>query len=143
MARSLSRSGQQHRRWEAGRMHLARQAVSLLALGLRRRNIAMIDGAVEQLLPPLSVLIAALAAALGVAVAIDAALPLLVALASLAAIGIYIGAGAWLVARSPRSLALAASVAPMYMIWKLWTYARSLAVRSDAAWVRTSRDDAP
>lgn len=142
MARSLGGSAEQHRRWESGRLHLMHESAALLVRGLRARSIAMVDGAFEQAIPPLSVLVAALSVGAIVSVLAGAILPAVVCAASLAALVCYLGAGAWRLSPSPASVLRAATAAPTYVAWKLWTYARSLAVRPGAAWVRTSRDDA-
>jgi cellulose synthase/poly-beta-1,6-N-acetylglucosamine synthase-like glycosyltransferase len=142
MAKSLSGSRDQHRRWESGRMHLTGQAASLFVRGLRSRSIAMIDGAFEQLIPPLSLVFAALVVGLAATLVLETWTAMAVAAASLGAIVFYVAAGAWLLAPSLRSLARAGAAMPGYVMWKLWTYVRSLAVRPGAAWVRTSRDDA-
>jgi cellulose synthase/poly-beta-1,6-N-acetylglucosamine synthase-like glycosyltransferase len=143
MAKSLAASREQHRRWEAGRLHLMSESLVLLLRGLRTRRIAMIDGAIEHFLPPLSVLIAALLAVCIVSLAFGETLPASVTVGALAAVGFYLAAGVFLAAPSLRSLMRAVSAAPVYVAWKLWTYARSLGVRRNAAWVRTSRDETP
>jgi cellulose synthase/poly-beta-1,6-N-acetylglucosamine synthase-like glycosyltransferase len=142
MAKSLAGSASQHRRWESGRLHLMRESLSLLLRGVRSGSVATIDGAFEQMIPPLSVLVGALVAGFAVAAALGVSSAAMVAGATLVALAFYVMAGAWLLSPTPASLLRAASAAPVYITWKLWTYARALVVRPGAAWVRTPRDGA-
>jgi hypothetical protein len=142
MAKSLAGSAGQHRRWESGRLHLMRESKGILLRGIRSRSVAMIDGAFEQLIPPLSVLVAALVVGLAIAAALGLWSIAMVAGAALASLAFYVASGAWLLAASPLSLLRAAAAAPLYITWKLWTYVRALAVRPGAAWVRTPRGPA-
>jgi hypothetical protein len=142
MATTLAGSGEQHRRWEAGRLHLYRKACALFALGVRRGNIAMTDAAIDHLLPPLSVLVAALLVMLAAALAAGATAAAAVSATGAAGVVLYVAVGAILLRPEPMALARALAAAPAYVAWKIWTYVRSLAVRESAPWVRTSRDEA-
>jgi hypothetical protein len=94
------------------------------------------------MIPPLSVLVAALVVGLAIAAALGLWSIAMIAGAALAGLSFYVASGAWLLAASPLSLLRAAAAAPLYITWKLCTYARALAVRPGAAWVRTPRGPA-
>lgn len=143
MGRSLAASGEQHRRWEAGRLHAIRADVPrLLRRGVREGNIAMIDAAVEQLTPPISILAAAIAAGLAIGSIFDLAMTRALAAASALALVAYVAGGVIMLRPRPMSLVRAMAVAPFYIGWKALTYARALTTGRDAAWVRTTRDEA-
>jgi cellulose synthase/poly-beta-1,6-N-acetylglucosamine synthase-like glycosyltransferase len=138
MPPSLRAAGGQNMRWEAGRLAtIRRQALPLLAQGVRARSATMVDAALEQFLPPLSVpaLLAAAVLILAVLARSWAAWP---AGAACVVLALYVGVGLVLAragARVYRSLLLA----PVYMIWKLVLYTRALAGPRERRWVRTER----
>ena len=142
MGRGLRSSGTQHERWEAGRLHVVRTRVPrLLRRGLRERNVAMLDAAVEQLVPPISLI--ALAAIAGAAAGVAFGLPVAASLGAfcIAALALYVAAGIVMLRPRFADVARALAVAPWYVAWKAIRYARA-ATRSGAApWVRTSRDE--
>lgn len=142
MPRDLARAHEQHRRWEAGRLHALRAYVPrLLARGVMLRSAAMLDAAFEQLVPPLSVLVAILAAGLASAVYFGLTMSSLAALVALAAVAAYVAGGVWMLRPRPLALLQAAAVAPWYVVWKLATYARAIATSRGARWLRTPRDE--
>lgn len=139
MPGSLRRADTQNLRWEAGRLAtIRRQALPLLAFGLRHANVAAIDAAIEQLVPPISVpAVVAVAALLG-GLAAGAPIVWLSAALLLGALGGYVLTGL-LLARVGRRGWLALSFAPLYAAWKCLIYARALASGGERAWVRTAR----
>jgi cellulose synthase/poly-beta-1,6-N-acetylglucosamine synthase-like glycosyltransferase len=139
MPASLGGSDSQNMRWEAGRLAtIRRQALPLLWQGLRRRDVAAVDAAVEQLVPPLSVPVA-LAGVVLVGGAVPGLRPVWVtAAALLGAIIAHVAAGLWL-AEAPPRVYRALLYAPIYVAWKALLYARALAGRRDRRWVRTER----
>jgi 1,2-diacylglycerol 3-beta-glucosyltransferase len=147
MVSSERASRSQRRRWEGGRWVLARRhAATLLADGLRRRSLLLLDLAMDLLVPPLTYV--ALATFVGVVasaswVRFGGGSPWVLApwFAALAGFAVYVVRGIWLAGAGPRTL-LALLWAPVYMIWKV-----VLAVRSprssparEGEWVRTARE---
>jgi cellulose synthase/poly-beta-1,6-N-acetylglucosamine synthase-like glycosyltransferase len=138
----------QNERWERGRIELARRFVPQLvrrALTTRRRRVAMVDAAVDHLVPPLSVLVMAqlavgAVAALGSVTGSRSARRLLAGeVAALAIVAIHAVAGLISVgapARHIRSLV----AAPGIVLWKTRLWAS--VARGDAAvdWTRTRRN---
>jgi len=129
----------QNLRWEAGRLSAARHdAIPLLMDGVRRRDLVRIDAAVEQLIPPLSIALAAalVTAALGVGLRI---VPVaLLAGGGAAAIVAHVISGL-IAVRAPARTYLALCSAPSYIVWKLLLYVRAVATPANAPWVRTER----
>jgi cellulose synthase/poly-beta-1,6-N-acetylglucosamine synthase-like glycosyltransferase len=139
MPDSLSGSRTQNMRWEAGRLAtIRRHALPLLGRGLRRRNVAALDAALEQLTPPLSVPVALAVVVLVAGLLLRLPVVWLSAAAMLAVIALYVLAGL-LLARAPLRVYRALLHAPIYIGWKAFLYARALAGRGDRRWVRTER----
>jgi cellulose synthase/poly-beta-1,6-N-acetylglucosamine synthase-like glycosyltransferase len=134
----------QHARWEAGRSSAARRGLlPLVWLGLRRRRcITMLDAAVELAIPPLSILVLALMAALTAAWFLGETAMLRAAAAGLLAIVVYMVSGVLLTRPRPRELLSALIAMPVYVGWKAQLYMRSLISRP-AQWQRTRRDARP
>ena len=139
MPAGLRQAQSQNLRWETGRLQAARQYVlPLLWRGLRTRSIAQVDGAVEQLVPPLSVLLLVSLLAL-VSAAFVGSVPLAAsAAAALLSQGLYMAAGLWM-ARAPLDVCLSLIYVPAYVVWKVGLYARVLAGGGPARWARTAR----
>lgn len=132
----------QRRRWERGRAELARaRAPRLLLGGILRRDLVLVDLAVDLLLPPLST--TALLAAGGTTAAllwyglldgsIATVFPWLVSTAFLA---LYVLRGLLLSGVGPRGF-FTLLWAPIYIVWKLGLLRG--AHRSNS-WVRTTRE---
>jgi cellulose synthase/poly-beta-1,6-N-acetylglucosamine synthase-like glycosyltransferase len=141
MPDSLKASQTQNERWERGRMEMIRTYVpGLISDGLRRRNFLLLDAAVEQLIPPFSVVAGLSLIALLAALLLRS--PRAIALAMAIIIGqmIYIFAGLAL-ARAPRTVYQALLFAPAFMIWKIWLYVRLLLGIKPGGWVRTARNE--
>jgi 1,2-diacylglycerol 3-beta-glucosyltransferase len=143
MVSSESASRSQRRRWEGGRLALARQhAPKLLAAGLKRRSLLLLDLAADLLVPPLTYI--ALAVGVGFMVAAGwwaigggawwALAPWGAAMAGLVA---YIFRGVWLARVGPR-VVLDLLWAPVYMCWKVVLALR--ASPKSPEWVRTTRE---
>ncbi len=136
---SFRQAASQNARWERGRLELVRRHVpGLLASGLASRSALRLDAAVEQIIPPLSVPFVLGWLSLGAGVTLKAPLP--AALAGLSLLGqvTHLLAGLALV-RAPLGAYLALAYAPIYILWKVWLYARALASGGSAPWVRTAR----
>ncbi|HKW78673.1 MAG TPA: glycosyltransferase family 2 protein [Candidatus Limnocylindria bacterium] len=139
MPTTFATAATQNRRWERGRFDLLRALGPLLRDGIRRGNPIMLDAALEQLVPPLSIPVAA-AALCAVLAFISEDLPAAV-LASFALAGLLAHVIAGLVAtRAPLAAYRALALAPAYIVWKLALYARAIADPHATRWVRTSRE---
>jgi 1,2-diacylglycerol 3-beta-glucosyltransferase len=138
-------SRSQRRRWEGGRVAIARQhAAGLLRDGLALRSGLLLDLAIDLALPPLS-LIAAYTIAGLLASALFAhwtghTVPLLAWAAAGAMLLAYVGRGVALSGMGWRGWA-ALAWAPVFLIWKL-TLAVSHPREKGPAWVRTTRQPA-
>jgi 1,2-diacylglycerol 3-beta-glucosyltransferase len=139
---SLRRSRSQQRRWEAGRWTLVRRwTPRLLGAGLRGRDATRIHSALEPLVPPQSLLLAANAAAAAMALRAPGAIRR-IALANLAAQTGFV-AGGLALARAPTTVWRALAFAPALALWKLGLLARLWLGRGPDRWVRTQREPAP
>ena len=150
MAVSGAAAGTQRARWEGGRLALIRaHAWPMLREGLRMRDAARMDAAIDLLVPPfalLAMLTAAPAVALSVWWALApgllwAAVPVLW-LAALLADAIYV-LGSLVLVRAPFAIYRRMAAAPLYVFWKLGVYAGMAfkARRASAEWVRTARHE--
>ncbi len=141
----------QNERWELGRLQLARRFLpELVGRAFRpggRRRAAYLDAALDQSVPPLSVL-AVGTSALAVAATV---LPRArgsrlgragTALAWVSVLGLafHVIAGLRL-ARVPRAVYLALLQAPRLVAWKLALWLRVLVRPSGVSWKRTERND--
>ncbi|MEI7643587.1 MAG: glycosyltransferase family 2 protein [Chloroflexales bacterium] len=140
MPDSLRASQTQNERWERGRMEMIRTYVpGLIGEGLRRGKFLLLDAAIEQLIPPFSVV-----AGLSILTLIGALAlwnPLAIALAAAIITGqaIYIFTGLAL-AHAPRTVYQALLFAPAFVAWKIWLYVRLLLGIKPKGWVRTTRN---
>jgi GT2 family glycosyltransferase len=144
MVSSEKGSRSQRRRWEGGRLTLARRhAGGLLGEGLRRRSLLLLDLAADLLVPPLTyvalaMMLGVIASALWVVLGHGpwwAAAPWAAAAAGFA---LYVARGVWLSRVGPRAI-LDLAWAPVYMAWKVVLALRSSASR-EREWVRTARE---
>ncbi len=143
MPASLRGSRTQNMRWEAGRLAVVRrQALPLLARGVRERDIARCDAALEQIMPPLSVPFALAVVCLPLGIVIGAPVVWVTAATLLAALVTHILAGLML-ARVPWRVYRALMHAPTYVAWKAGVYMKALLGRRDRGWVRTERIGSP
>jgi cellulose synthase/poly-beta-1,6-N-acetylglucosamine synthase-like glycosyltransferase len=139
---SLGQADSQQRRWERGRIELARAHAWPLARDfLRTGDSARLDVAMELALPPLSMMVGAVGCCCALAVALRWGPALWLALALLVALVLHVAAGALLARLSPRAY-LSLLRAPVYVVWKCWVYVAALLGRGSAPWIRTQRVDA-
>jgi cellulose synthase/poly-beta-1,6-N-acetylglucosamine synthase-like glycosyltransferase len=152
MVASEKASRSQRRRWEGGRWALARShAPNLLALGVRRRSLLLLDLAADLLVPPLTYV--ALGAFAGMALAglwfalgRGASWAVWPWCAALAGFAIYVARGIWLSGAGPRAI-VDLMWAPVYMAWKVVLALRGSRPQAPASgdaaaeeWVRTARE---
>jgi hypothetical protein len=150
MPDTLAASRTQHERWERGRVQLARHVApelvraAVAARGRRRRALA--DGALDLVVPPLSVLAAAtvagacwstLAAALSPGRA--ARLGRRSSAAMVVALAVHV-IGGLRIAGATATTYRALAHAPRLVAWKLRLWCRMLVV-DEVRWVRTDRGD--
>lgn len=149
MPDTLAAAESQNARWERGRIEMVRRYVPTLlrraVTGGPARRVAYLDAALDQLVPPLSVVVAASGTwwltALAKAATGRGRRPLR-ELAVVSAVGLvqvgYVGSALRLTSASAsvyRSLLLA----PRMVMWKLGLWLRALR-RRDVAWERTARN---
>jgi cellulose synthase/poly-beta-1,6-N-acetylglucosamine synthase-like glycosyltransferase len=140
MPDSLKSSQTQNERWERGRMEMIRTYVpGLISEGLQRGSFLLLDAAIEQLIPPFSVVAGLSVLALLASLAIWSPLAISLAIAILAGQAIYIFTGLAL-AHAPRTVYQALLFAPAFVVWKIWIYARLLLGMKPNDWVRTVRN---
>lgn len=140
MPGSLGASESQHARWERGRIEMLQHYVPrLLAEAVRRPSFLLFDAAVEQIIPPFSVLAAASIAYTLVALVLGSPAAIALGVGLLLGQLVYILTGLAL-ARAPRSIYRALLFAPVFMAWKVVLYLRLLAGGKPKTWVRTSRN---
>lgn len=139
MPTSLAASATQQARWEQGKLDMVRGwTPRLLASGLARRDPVRVHAALEQLVPPQSLLVAgSLASSLAGALLGSRALRR-VATLTLAGQLVFVLSGLRLV-RAPLRVYLALLGAPLLVATKLALYAQLLRRRGPSTWVRTTR----
>jgi cellulose synthase/poly-beta-1,6-N-acetylglucosamine synthase-like glycosyltransferase len=149
---TAAQAASQRERWEGGRYRLLRERASgLLWEGLRKRNVPLINAALNLITPPLAELFSLLAV-WGLLVVLGRAAGLLRASGAFttgwtvasAGFATYVLGGLWL-SGARWGVYSALLKAPLYVAWKLWLYARRLPALfsqpSAAApnWIRTER----
>jgi 1,2-diacylglycerol 3-beta-glucosyltransferase len=131
-------------RWDGGRFALMQEwTLRLLALGARRRDMAMVMIAFDMAVPPLALLavgavLGCLAALILNATGIVPAVALTPWLAALVALPAYVLLGL-ASCRVPGSTYAAFLLAPWFIVRKLRVYARLLRGYDTGSWVRTQR----
>jgi 1,2-diacylglycerol 3-beta-glucosyltransferase len=153
MPGSLRDSHTQNVRWERGRLEMIQKyAPQLLKQSIEQKNFVLFDAAMEQLIPPFSVLAGASVASLagaslivattnrkkGIAACVFHPAALLAAFTLLGQAA-YLLTGLALV-RAPRKVWLALLYAPIFIVWKLWLYVRVAFGLDQEGWVRTKRN---
>jgi cellulose synthase/poly-beta-1,6-N-acetylglucosamine synthase-like glycosyltransferase len=138
MPTSLRSSSSQQLRWDAGRAQLIRTwTPHLLARGLRSRDAVRVHAALEPLVPPQSLLLAANILSAGLALR-GSRRARRVAFVNLAGqIGFV--AGGLALARAPAAVWRALAFAPALALWKLALLGRLWVGRGPTSWVRTER----
>jgi cellulose synthase/poly-beta-1,6-N-acetylglucosamine synthase-like glycosyltransferase len=143
MVSSEKASRSQRARWEGGRLQMARRhALPLLRRALRERDPVLADLAMDVLVPPLSILVAATA----VGIATSATLAVItrrpsVALVLFGASGVCLAAYAargWYVSGTGARGLATLGYAPVYMVWKA-TLGLRRSRKAPDEWVRTAR----
>ena len=147
MPSGLEAARTQNERWERGRVDLARRYVPVLVDVAKRdpgRRVAAVDGALDHLVPPLSVLVAATG---GVAVA-GSAVALLrrrglggSGWVLVTTLGWHVASGLVL-ARAPWSVYRSLLGAPAMVWWKVRLWLRMLRRPGAEGWARTAREGA-
>ncbi len=151
MARDSREAQTQRVRWEGGRFALLRQwAGRLFVDGVRERSAAKIDGALDLLIPPFTILAAVSVAGLFLTLLLrffGAAPPANLNLAlwsgAVASEAVYVLSSLRLV-RAPRLIYARLLFSPMFVIWKLGLYVKMLLSKKEddtPAWVRTGRHE--
>lgn len=143
MVSEASAAASQRRRWEGGRLQLARKVgPSLFLRALATRDRVLLDLAVDLLVPPLAYLggVAVVGAVASALVSFSAGRPvaaLWAYAACLAGLTVHVARGWWLSGTGLRGLG-ALLHAPGYLAWKLWLVLRRPRHGRDM-WVRTAR----
>jgi cellulose synthase/poly-beta-1,6-N-acetylglucosamine synthase-like glycosyltransferase len=143
MVSSEKASRSQRARWEGGRLEMAkRHAIPLLKRAVKERSPMLADLAIDLLIPPLSVLVAATVAGTvaSAAVALVTRRPNL-GLVLFGASGVFLGAyvvRGWQVSGTGLRGLTSMGYAPFYMAWKATLPLRRTRKASDE-WVRTAR----
>ncbi|MCA9924859.1 MAG: glycosyltransferase family 2 protein [Anaerolineales bacterium] len=143
MPDSLAGSNSQNARWERGRLEMIRRYVpTLLRRGVRNWNFVLFDAALEQLIPPFSILLGlSLLSGLTAVLFPPTRLPgLVLALFTLSGQAVYLLAGLKL-AQAPDTVYRALWGIPRFLVWKIGLYLRVLLGRNEESWIRTARND--
>jgi cellulose synthase/poly-beta-1,6-N-acetylglucosamine synthase-like glycosyltransferase len=130
----------QSQRWERGRLETMRSLVpALIGHGLRRRSWSSIDGALELLIPPFSILMAVTLLLFGLSVLSGSGHVIAIAAIGLAAQGLYTLRGLLLAAKRYPRMYSALLFAPIFVLRRVWLYFVVLTRRSRVQWTRTVR----
>jgi 1,2-diacylglycerol 3-beta-glucosyltransferase len=141
MPSSLKAAQTQNVRWERGRQEMVRRYVPrLLRAALGRRSYLLFDAAVEQIIPPFSLVAAASLASLLGAIVLQNATGMILGGLLLLGQAIYILTGLWL-SGAPKKVYQALLYAPAFIVWKVWLYFRVLIGLDRKGWTRTARND--
>ena len=145
---TLEAAEAQHRRWEGGRIDLARRYVPMLVrrsiTGGPGGRVAYADAALDVVIPPISVVVAA-TAAWGVASAarslpagrVRRSTGVAVVLLAGQALTVFSALG---LVRAPRAVYRSLLGAPRLVAWKVGLWLRVIARPSEATWTRTTRN---
>jgi hypothetical protein len=112
----------------------------LLREAIAKRSYMLFDAAVEQIIPPFSLVAAASMACLLMAVALQSLAGILVAAFLVLGQIIYILAGL-LLSGASKKVYQALLYAPAFVVWKVWLYLRVLIGLDRKGWARTARND--
>jgi cellulose synthase/poly-beta-1,6-N-acetylglucosamine synthase-like glycosyltransferase len=141
MPSTLKASQTQNVRWERGRQEMVRRYVPrLLRAALARRSFLLFDAAVEQIIPPFSLVAAASVMALIGALILQNIAGVLLGGLLLLGQAVYILAGLW-ISGAPKQVYQALLFAPAFIVWKVWLYIRVLIGLDRKGWIRTARND--
>jgi cellulose synthase/poly-beta-1,6-N-acetylglucosamine synthase-like glycosyltransferase len=141
MPSSLAGSQTQNIRWERGRQEMLRYYVPrLLRAALAKRSFLLLDAAIEQLIPPFSIVAAASVVCLVVATLLHDMPAVWAGLVLVLGQVLYTLVGLWLT-RVPWRVYQALLYAPIFIIWKVWIYTRVSFGLDQKGWIRTARND--
>jgi len=141
MPSSLKAARTQNVRWERGRQEMLGQYVPrLLRAALAQRSFLLFDAAIEQIIPPFSLVAAVSLLLLIGALVLQSALAVLLGAFLLIGQIIYILSGLGL-SSAPRKVYQALLYAPVFIAWKVWLYVRVLIGLDRKGWTRTARND--
>lgn len=111
----------------------------LIGEGLRRRSFLLLDAAIEQLIPPFSVLAGLSVVSLLGALLLRSRQAIRLAAAIIGGQAAYVFAGLAL-SRAPLALYRALIFTPAFLVWKIILYVRLLLGIKPDNWVRTARN---
>jgi 1,2-diacylglycerol 3-beta-glucosyltransferase len=141
MPSSLKAAHTQNVRWERGRQEMVRLFVPrLLRAAVARRSFLLFDAAVEQIIPPFSLVAAASLLLLIGALALQSIPAMLLGVFLMLGQALYILAGLCL-SGAPKKIYLALLYMPVFIVWKVWLYLRVLIGLDRKGWTRTTRND--
>ena len=158
MPDTLASAQTQNVRWERGRMEMIQNYVpNLLRQAWQRRSFLLFDAAIEQLIPPFSILAGSSVLAFLLALVVpgrrqrsEQPTPIIkrtlqkrsVWMSAFILLGqvVYLVAGLRL-AQAPKAVYRALLAAPLFMAWKIWLYMRVLLGLDRKGWIRTSRNE--
>ncbi len=129
----------QRRRWEFGRLEVARHYVPALVRAIAaNRDLRYLGPLMELIVPPMSVI--ALLEAAGLVLSHFASpswTALFAVFVSMTALHVVLGL---YFCRMPKRVWLALAAAPLFLFWKVGVYAGLLLSRGQKGWVRTERE---
>lgn len=146
MPETLADSHTQNVRWEQGRLEMIRHYVpTLLKQAFQRRSFVLFDAAVEQIIPPFSILAGGSLLAWLAAVAVPGNRQQRrrnLGLSSAILLGqvVYLFAGLKL-AEAPTAVYKALLGVPKFIIWKIGLYLQVALGKGAQSWVRTERNE--
>lgn len=144
MPTTLEGARTQNERWERGRIELARRFVPpLVRLAARdsRRRVAAVDGALDHLVPPLSVLVAATGGVVSASTVVAAVrrTRLTRGWGLVVALVVHLVSGLVL-SKAPPAVYRSLLHAPALIVWKLRLWARMVLRPGAEGWARTTRE---
>ena len=138
MPASLRDAKTQNLRWERGRLYMAwRYGIRFLAEGIFTRDLAKVDAAIQQLIPPLSFTFVAATVLLAVSLLVGRGWLVGLGLATNLALMGHVVLGLRSV-KAPWQVYRAFVFAPGFVLWKTWVYVQALVPR-EMGWTRTDR----
>ena len=146
MPETLADSHTQNVRWEQGRLEMIRNYVpTLLKQAFQRRSFVLFDAAVEQIIPPFSILAGGSLLAWLAAVVVPGNQQQRrrsLGLSSAILLGqvVYLFAGLKL-ADAPTAVYKALLGVPKFIVWKIWLYLQVALGKGAQSWVRTERNE--
>lgn len=140
LPQSLEGGQPQSQRWDSGRLDTMRkQAMPLILQGFRRRSWSCIDGALELIIPPFSILMSLMLVLLALSVLSGVSWLIYAAAAGLVAQILYTVRGLVVTATRYPGIYRALLLVPIFMVWRLWAYLGVLRRRGQVQWTRTVR----